>query len=101
MGDRGSISLWNDFAADSPGQARIVIADVTADKQAAVQATKAVDRVLTKAEKKSKPKKPKNLTAPTGEPSYNALKENERWLKAMLGSESYPEREYARKELGL
>ena len=96
MGEKSSARLWNDFAAESPGQARIVIADVNADKAAAVQATKDVDKVLTKSESKVKVKKsakePKTvLTAKT----------DKQFLRAMLDSSDPFEREQARRELGL
>lgn len=91
MGEKSSARLWNDFAAVYPNQARVVIADINADKALDVKANKHLDRILVKADKKDKKDKP----------SKAAIRENEAWLKSMLNSPNPQERESARQSLGL
>lgn len=54
MGNADSRRMWNDFAAEAPELARLVIADVQSDKVSAAEVTKSVDKRLRKAEKSAK-----------------------------------------------
>jgi len=85
--------LWNDFEREDPAAARLVIADVRAEKSRDVEANRHLDVVLAKAEKpkKAKPEKP----------SKAAAREQEAFLKSLLNSPDPAEREYAWKALGL
>jgi hypothetical protein len=53
MGNPQARRAWNDFAAEDPGSARLVIADCKSDKAERVKVKKSLDKTLTKAEKKS------------------------------------------------
>jgi hypothetical protein len=99
-GDSGSRRLWNDYAAEVPQEARLVIADVQTDSVKAVKATKAVDKVLGKAEK-PKAKKTKNLSALKSGNSKAEIREHEAYLRSLLSSDDPSIREGARKTLGL
>lgn len=59
--------------------ARLVIADVESDLQESAKANKSVDKILQKAERK--PEKQKKA-----KPSYDALTEQEKMLRADLAS---------------
>src|SRR5262249_10529443 len=51
MGNKQCIRMWNDFASDCPEIARLVVADVAADRQTANKAAALVDEVLAGAER--------------------------------------------------
>jgi hypothetical protein len=51
MGNRDSARLWNDFAAENPATARIIVADVATEAATVAKANKSVDKRLRKAEK--------------------------------------------------
>jgi hypothetical protein len=59
-GDKSCIRLWNDFQAENPGIARVVIRDIETDKANAASANRHLDKVLVKSEKPKKPKTPKS-----------------------------------------
>jgi hypothetical protein len=54
MGNRQSIRLWNDFAAEDPATARLIVAECAIEKSEKIEANKHMDKVLTKGESKPK-----------------------------------------------
>ena len=100
MGEKASRRLWDEFAAESPGQARIVVADVEMDKALGVAANKHLDRVLVKSEKKAK--KPDKRTPDRR--TVEAMTEREKYLRSLLDSPDPSLREGAKSdksELGI
>ena len=71
MGNAQCRRIWNDWAAEQPAMARIVVADCDSDQRASVKAKKSVDKVLVKAEKK--PKKVKAATASLSKSEKKAM----------------------------
>lgn len=92
MGNASCRRLWDEFAREEPGNARLVMADVNADKALAVKANRHLDKVLGKSEKP----KVKKSRKPAPE-----LTEREKFLRAALNSPNPAEREAARSELGI
>lgn len=94
MGNAQSARLWNDFAREDPNMARLVVADVEADKQATALARKSVDKVLRKSEKGKKGKK--NLSALAAKSaSKPEIREHEAYLRSLLSSPDPATREAA------
>ena len=86
MGNSSCRRLWDEFAQQDPGNARLVIADVNADAALAVKANRHLDTVLAKSETKPKTKKSKAPKSAS----------NEAWLSSLLTSPDPAEREAAR-----
>lgn len=65
--------LWDDFAGEVPGMARLVVADVESGKTEMAEATKGIDKVLAKAEKprnRKRTRKNKLVTKAESLPDY-------------------------------
>lgn len=95
MGSGDCRRLWNEYAAECPGNARLVIADVQSDQAESAQVSKSLDKRLVKAEKLvTKSGKPKKVTKSA------KVTEREKYLRQIVAvSENSFEREGARQEL--
>lgn len=101
MGNAASRRLWNDYARENPGMARLVIADVESDAAASAKAARSVDKVLAKGEKPKKAKKNLAALTPSKFASKPEVRETEAYLRSLLSSSDPSIREAARSALGI
>lgn len=99
MGNRDMKRLWNDFAAEDPAMARLIVADVEHERQEAAKVALKVDKRLREAERLvTKGGKPKVTKSRKG---TSAVSRSDPFsLAAMLNSADPAQREMARKVLG-
>ena len=99
MGNRDMKRLWNDFAAEDPAMARLIVADVEHDRQEAAKVAVKVDKRLREAErlvtKSGKPKVTKSRKRASVVPRDDRFSP-----AALLASPDPAMREMARKVLG-
>lgn len=99
--NRDCMRLWNDFAAEQPGMAQLIIKDVAQDRRTAAAANEELDRRLARAEKSvTKGRKPKKAKPWPVNKSHQAQLERA-WsegdaLRAQLDSANPVTREMAR-----